>query len=143
MAATGERNYATGMTGERSSIMHDTIDASQTIYMGSIGVNLAGKVRKYVVNTAGQTMLGMAPATYKETTGAAVTYDVGDRMSFKRGPMTLKNSVANPVTNTQIGKLVQLEDEDTVSSAAIGGNDLSVRLLGFDGDGGAPICQVE
>lgn len=143
MAATTERNFSTRMGSERATITHDTLDANQVIYAGSIGVNLAGAARKYVANTAGQTLLGMAPVTYKETTGVAVTSEVGDRLVFRRGACSFKNSTANAVTDTQIGKLVRLEDEDTVSSAAIGGNDLSVRFLGFDSDTGLPVCQVE
>lgn len=139
MAATTERNVV--ITGERPPALIDTLAASQVILAGTVAMNDSGKAKKYVAGTAGALLLGIAPQTYTETTGADYVAPQGSRFLFKRGNVPLKISGANPVTRAYIGKKVRLDDEDTVSNQAIGANDLGVVLRRIDD--GLAYCDVE
>lgn len=117
------------------------LKASAKIFAGTVGVTISGKAQKYVLNTAGQTLLGIADRTYEETTAADVTFGVGDQMIFKRGLVGLLIDTTNPVGQAQLGKLVRLLDDQTVDNQAIGGDDLSVKLRKIEG--GLAFCDVE
>jgi hypothetical protein len=56
-------------------------------------------------------------------------------MVFRRGIFPLSGLGGALPTQAHLGKLIRLEDENTVSSNAIGGNDLSVKLVAIDDDG--------
>ena len=109
--------------------------ASQTIYTGVLCMNDAGKIKKYVANTAGHFLLGLSQQDLTSG-GSDVTYAQGAIPQFLRGTMKLKNDTGAPVAAAHVGKTCKLIDEDTVSNAAPGANDSGARVVAIDADGG-------
>lgn len=129
MAATTERTIE--HKGKRPPAVADLLAANQTIYAGSIAMNDAGKIKKYVAGTAGHAILGASEQTLVSA-GVDASFIQGEKPTFKRGLLLLKIAGGAPVTQAHLGKKVRLDDEDTVSASAIGANDASFFLRAIE-----------
>lgn len=128
MALTTERSLE--IRGEKPAIEATTLQAALTLLQGSLSMSVAGEVRKVTTGVAGSVLLGAAAKTYD---AAVATTWTSPQMTFRRGVMAVTGLTGALPTQANIGTMVRLVDENTISNAAIGGNDLSVKLIAIDG----------
>lgn len=128
MAMTTEQSIA--VRGEKPSIETTNLQAALKLFQGAAAMQVAGETRKVTTGVAGSVLLGIASKTYD---AAIKTTWTDPPMTFRRGAFPLAGAAGALPTQADVGKMVRLVDENTVSNAAIGANDLSVRLLSIEG----------
>ena len=128
MALTVERDIE--IRGERPAVEATTLQAALILLQGSMAMHVAGEVRKVTTGVAGSVLLGIAARTYD---AAVATTWSSPQMTFRRGCVPLAGKAGNLPTQALINTMIRLVDENTVSNEAIGGNDLSVKLVAIDG----------
>lgn len=112
--------------------------ANTTIYLHALCMQDAGKVRPVATGVAGAKLLGWAKQSYGAVGGSDVTWS--PQMIFGRGAIALQGAAGALPTAANIQTMVRLDDDQTVSTTAIGANDQSVKLLAIED--GVYICEV-
>lgn len=130
MAATQARRVTTYPNG-RAPILSFVQKAGTIIYKNSLAMHVAGVWQPADSGVSGAVVGGFAEETYDAST------DLTDKthttaMVFKREAVPMNGKSGDLPTAADLGKLIPVEDDDTVKHTAVS-DDVTVRLLEING----------
>ena len=126
-AATGDQQRLRDAVPRAAPAETHTVLASQTIYQGAVGMQVAGKARNLVAATASSTLLGVAFQQYAAG-GSDLVTDDGSPQVWERGVFGFAGDAAALPDETYIDKTVYFLDNNTVTTAAPGAPNLGGTL---------------
>lgn len=130
MAATKARRVITYPNG-RSPILGSVQKAGTIIYKNSLAMHVAGVWQPADSAVASSVVGGFAEETY-DASAQGSDYTWPTPMVFKREAVPMSGKSGDLPTAADLGKLIPVEDDDTVKHTAAG-NDVTVRLLEING----------
>lgn len=130
MAATQSRK-ATSFPNGRHPVIGYTQKAGTVIFKNSLAMHVAGVFQPADSGVAGAVFAGIAEDTYDASA------EVSDKtwstpMVFKREATVVNGKSGDLPTAADLGKLIPVEDDDTVKHTAAS-DDVTVRLLEING----------